>query len=195
MIKSICFAIVFLISFDIKAEKFRNDIDCSAMFSEDYIFARFPVLNPKKIWQWHVVERTVERPEYAWIAETGKYKNGKFEGDGFAFSSLIGSADLKNTSPQQGSLGDLINATKKNAFFTKKSPHYLDEQKKDKLNHLSIIRAKIVDDDAVMMMVVDKLATDEGKSGNPTHMKLTAIFPDLKYSYTCTPKIELIKMK
>lgn len=48
MIKLICFAIVFLTSFNVKAEKFRNDIDCSAMFSEDYIFARFPILNPKK---------------------------------------------------------------------------------------------------------------------------------------------------
>lgn len=102
---------------------------------------------------------------------------------------------MKNTSPQQGSLGDLINAAKKNAFFTKKSPHYLNEQKKDELNHLSIIRAKIVDDNAVMVMAADKLTADEGKSGNPTHMKLTAIFPDLQYSYTCTPKIELIKMK
>ncbi|MDA8443896.1 hypothetical protein, partial [Paracidovorax valerianellae] len=58
-----------------------------------------------------------------------------------------------------------------------------------------LITAKIVDDSAIMAMVVDKATVNEGKSNNPTHMKLTAIYPDVGDSYTCIPEIESIKIK
>ncbi|MDA8443651.1 hypothetical protein [Paracidovorax valerianellae] len=119
MIRYLCFAIFLLSSFCVRADKLRDDIDCAAIFSEDHIFARFPVLNQKKLWKWHVVERTAERPEYAWIAETGKYRNGKFEGDGFAYSLLIGSANLQKTPPQEGKLKELLSKTKKMHFLQK----------------------------------------------------------------------------
>ncbi|MDA8522170.1 hypothetical protein [Acidovorax sp. NCPPB 4044] len=192
---SVFFTLIFFISFNLKAAEIRDDIDCAAIFSEDHIFARFPLIKKRNIWQWYVIERTPSRPEYAWIAETGKYHNGIFKADGFAFSLLIGSADLEKTPPKNGNSTDLINATKKNAFFTKSSPHYNNEELKEKLTHSSIIKAKIVEDDAIMAMTVDKPTTDEGKRGKATHIKLTAILPESTESYICIPKIEYIKMK
>jgi hypothetical protein len=180
-----CFIIVIFFS----GKLFASVDDCSAFFIKKGVAAGFPLMKKRNVWEWY----KKIRPEYVWMAETGFYVDKKFVGNGFGFALNIGAADVSNKSIQKGNVDDLIRFTAKNAFLTKESKYYKNEEKKEKIQFKTLVAAKVLDDESIVVAVVDPEAVKMAKMENPTHMKLTAILPEKDESYTCYPAIEIIK--
>lgn len=165
------------------------EIDCGAFFYKNGVAADFPILKSRNKWEWYKKTRT----EYAWIAETGSYIGNKFKSNGFGFVANIGAADLGKNPAAQGTIEDLVKFSAKGAFLNKASKYFDDKEMKEKIQFKTIVAAKVVDGESIVVGVVDPVAVKLAKIGNPTHMKLTAILPEKDESYTCFPKIEQIK--
>lgn len=168
---------------------YASEEDCGAFFIKNGVVANFPILRKRNTWEWY----KKIRPEYVWMAETGSYVNGEFNGNGFGLALNIGAADLKSNPVKKGSIDDLVKFASKNAFLTKESIYFLDSEKKEKIQFKTVVMAKIVDNQSIGAGVVDPEAVKMAKINNPTHMKLTAILPKKEESYTCFPEIEVIK--
>lgn len=190
---------VMIISFatatNLNAKKQKNhDLDCGAVFTKDYAFAYFPVVNKRTQWEWYKFEITPERAEYAWIAEPGKYKKKEFISNGVAFVISLGTANLENNSLKMGSLDDLIKETSKNAYYTKKPKNSAEEDKNIDFIFKSKVRAKKIEDGSISIYPADPETIKEVKRGSPTHMKLKAILPNEDESYECIVKIEHMEL-
>lgn len=186
MIKRIfCSVIVIFLS----GKLFASADDCSAFFIKKGVVAGFPIMKKKNVWEWH----KKVRPEYAWIAETGFYIDDKFKSNGFGFVAIIGVTDLDGNSAQQGTIEDLVKFSSKGAFLNRDSNYYYDEEKREKIQFKTLVAAKVVDDESIVIGVVDPEAAKMAKMNNPTHMKLTATLPEKDESYTCYPAIEIVK--
>lgn len=164
------------------------DDKCRAFYIKDSIMAAFPLMKDKDKWIWY----KKERPEYAWVAETGFYENGKFRGNGFGFMASIGSANLENTPRREGSLSELIEFAGKNAFLTKESPFYKIKSINNSIMYSSQISAKVITGELIMLGTQNSEAVEISKFQNPTHMRLQAILPEGDESYVCYPKLERI---
>nr|WP_312989481.1 hypothetical protein [Comamonas koreensis] len=162
--------------------------ECGAFFIKNGVMAAFPIKKNRDKWIWY----KKERPEYAWIAETGFYENGVFKGNGFGFIASIGSANLKNTPMQQGTLQELIDFPGKNAFLTKDSTFHNVESLNDLMMYSSQISAKVIVGEFIMLGTQNPEAVRMAKLKKPTHMKLQAILPESIESYMCYPEIESI---
>lgn len=79
---------------------FASENDCGAFFIKKGVAASFPILKKRDVWEWY----KKVRPEYAWTAETGFYRNNEFKGNGFGFVAIIGSADLEKNKTQKATL-------------------------------------------------------------------------------------------
>lgn len=182
------FLLIFFCFFAAK-NVFAIEIDCGAFFYKNGVAADFPVLEKRTKWEWY----KKIRPEYAWIAETGIYTENKFKGNGFGFMAIIGAADLSKNPVQQGTLKELVKFSAKGAFLNKESKYFNDKDKMDRIKLRTLVAAKVVNNESIVIGVVDLEAVKMAKMDNPTHMKLTAILPEEEESYTCFPEIEIIK--
>lgn len=166
----------------------KTDDKCGAFYNKDSIMAAFPLIKDKDKWIWY----KKERPEYAWIAETGFYENGKFRGNGFGFIASIGSANLENTPRREGALNELIEFAGKNAFLTRESPFYKIKAINNSVMYSSQISAKVITGNLIILGTQNAEAVKISKFQNPTHMRLQAILPERDESYVCYPKLEKI---
>jgi len=163
----------------------RMDDKCGAFYIKDSIIAAFPLMKDKDKWTWY-------KKEYAWVAETGFYENGKSRGNGFGFMASIGSANLENTPRREGSLSELIEFAGKNAFLTKESPFYKIKSINSSIMYSSQISAKVITGGLIILGTQNSEAVEISKLQNPTHMRLQAILPEGDESYVCHPKLERI---
>lgn len=168
---------------------FASENDCGAFFIKKGVAASFPILKKRDFWEWY----KKVRPEYAWTAETGFYRNNEFKGNGFGFVAIIGSADLEKNKTQKGNIDELVRFSAKGAFLTKESKSYSVDEKREKIQFSTIVMAKVLDDESILVGTVDPEAVAIAKTGNPTHMKLTAVLPEEGESYTCYPTIDIVK--
>jgi hypothetical protein len=178
------------------ANNLKRELDCGAVSTKDQVFAYFPIVVNRKKWEWYKIERTAERQEYAWIAEPGNKINKNFISSGVAFAISLGTFNLGNNPPEQGSLDDLLNKSTKNAYFTKKPESSKEEQKNIDFIFKSRVRAKQMEDESsIFIYPADPETIKEVKRGNPTHMRLKAILPNEDESYECIVKIEHMELK
>jgi hypothetical protein len=169
-----------------------KNIQCNAIFSNDILAAYFPVVNNKEKWDWFRKEQTPERTEFAWIAEPGNCRKGKFTANGVAFTATIGSLNLKNTPPAQGSISDLLKASSKYAYFSTKPES--NENHSMELAHRSKVHSKVMSDGDIVLTPVDEETKKLVRRGHPTHMRMRAILPELSESYECIVKIDTVKL-
>lgn len=167
---------------------------CLAGFTPTRVVAFFPVLDDKPMWKWNVKERTLERPEYAWIVDSGICRKGKFVLKGIGFAASLGSLNLQKDSVVVGTLSELLNAASKNAFFSVKPNNNTKENEQSELMFRSKVLAKPVEPEMLFVGVVDLGTVNNIKNSNPTHFKMTAILPNTAESYECVAKIENIDM-
>ncbi|GKT26342.1 hypothetical protein [Acidovorax sp. SUPP3334] len=166
---------------------------CAAIFTEKYVAAEFPIPDQKE-WHWFQRAITPEKPEHAWIAEPGTLENNVFKSNGLAFSMSVGSANLAGKKEKTGSMKELIEVAKKNAYLTKKPESPAEHENNLNLIMKSEVGAKLVEKDIFILSVFDKSSVALAKSGNPTHMRLRAITSNANSSYECMPKIEYVKI-
>lgn len=185
IIKRFALLMIHLITLNASA---MTDDKYGAFYIKDSIMAAFPLMKDKNKWIWY----KKERPEYAWVAETGFYENGKFRGNGFGFMASIGSANLENTPRREGSLDELIEFAGKNAFLTNESPFYKIKSINNSIMYSSRISAKVIAGELIMLGTQNSEAVEISKFQNPTHMRLQAILPEGDESYVCYPKLERI---
>lgn len=107
-----------------------------------------------------------------------------------AFAISLGSANLQNVEPGAGSLEDLVQLTRKNAYYTKKPNTDAEEESLLNFIRYSRVGAKIVDGDAIIVGTLNEIATDAAKRGKPTHLKMQAILPYAGESYECFARIQ-----
>lgn len=160
---------------------------CDAIYYENGFAAGFPIIKKKEYWEWY----KKSHPEYIWSMELGFYKDKKFTSAGLGISISIGTMNLKSAPKQNGSLEKLINFSTKNAFLTQDSKLYSNKILRDQILYRSQVFARNIDDDMIMIGTADVGLLKLFKEYNPTHMRLKAILPESKESYTCYPKIEV----
>ncbi len=178
------------------ASNIARKLDCGAVFAKNQVFAYFPIVTNRKKWEWYKIERTAERQEYAWIAESGRKINNEFISNGVAFAISLGTSNLENNPPEQGSLDDLLNKSTKNAYFTRKPKNLTEEQKNIDFIFKSRVGAKqMKDESSIFIYPADPETIKEVKRDSPTHMRLKAILPNEDESYECIVKIEHIELK
>ncbi|WP_234640368.1 hypothetical protein [Delftia tsuruhatensis] len=188
---SILISLAIFLSFEANGEEVRNDV-CEAYALRDSVAAVFPINGKRNIWKWYISKKITDHAEYAWIAEPGKIFNQgsrEFIGNGVAFSiSLRNSESIKRTE-KSGSLQEIINLSKKNAYLTKISIQDKDELDNIFLMHSSIIQGKLTDENSLLIATMDRMTTSLVKKGHPTHMKMTAFMPYPEESYECIVEI------
>ncbi|MEJ8294388.1 hypothetical protein WKI45_16295 [Delftia tsuruhatensis] len=166
---------------------------CEAFVLKQNVAAIFPIKNNRSIWKWFKYENRTDRPEYAWIAEPGSISNDKnklFKGNGMAFSISLGSANIKNKKITSGSIQEIINISRKNAYLT---GEFIDNKKDAEnisLMHTSKIEARVLEDNSIIITTMDDRSTALAKKGRPTHMKMSVFVPYSGESYECIADIE-----
>ncbi|MDC2862979.1 MULTISPECIES: hypothetical protein [unclassified Delftia] len=183
--------LIFLIAMNISitSNALSFDDECAGFFTPKGIMANFPILKQRDTWEWY----KKVRPEYVWSAETGNYAGREFKSNGFGFVVIIGAADLSKNHSQKGKIDDLVKFASKGAFLTKDSEYYSDNTKRDRIKLKTIVRADVIDNKSIGLVIADLEALELAKIGNPSHMRLTAILPEKEESYTCYPEIETLK--
>jgi hypothetical protein len=171
-----------------------NAVCSNAIFSKGYAVAYFPVVKNDKKWEWFRKEWTIERAEYAWIAEPGRCFKNRFMPTGVAYAASLGTANLANTPPAEGTLADLLKASSKNAYYLAKPVTKVDAQNSDEFRRKSFVYSKIMSSGDIALGPIDNATVTIVKRGNPTHMRMRAILPELSESYECIVKIDHIKL-
>ena len=185
MIKRIICSVIAIF---LSGKSFASDDDCGAFFIKNGVVASFPIVKKKKVWEWHKKTRS----EYLWIAETGFYIDDEFKSNGFGFVAIIGVTDIDRNPAQQGTIEDLVKFSSKGAFLNHYSNYY-NKEKREKIKFQTLVAAKVVDNESIVIGLVDPEAVNMAKMSNPTHIKLTATLPERDESYTCYPAIETFK--
>ncbi|WP_336692621.1 hypothetical protein [Delftia acidovorans] len=171
----------------------RKTTACEAFVLKQNVAAIFPIKNNRSTWEWFRFENRPGRPEYAWIAEPGSISNNKnklFKGNGMAFSISLGSTNIKNEEITKGSIHEIINISRKNAYLT---GEFIDKTKDEEnvfLMHTSKIEARVLEGNSIIITTMDNRTTALAKKGRPTHMKMMAFVPYSGESYECIAGIE-----
>jgi hypothetical protein len=183
------------ISLSIACESQPTNTVCSnAIFSKGYAVAYFPVVKNNKNWEWFRKEWTTERAEYAWIAEPGKCVKNKFIASGVTYAASVGTGNLANNPPAEGTLADLLKVSSKNAYYSAKPVTEADEQHANEFRRKSFIHSKIMSSGDIALSPIDDATLAAVKRGHPTHMRMRAILPELSESYECIVKIDTVKL-
>jgi hypothetical protein len=189
------FLLFFLLGQAIAKKTIKNDVDCRAIFTKEHAFVYFPILVNRDIWEWYKIEQTPQRPEYAWIAEPGTYKNRKFIANGVAITAYLGVLNLEKYQIEKGSLTQLLIKTEKYAYFSKKPTSDEEDRSNTEFIFGSRVRAKqMQDESSIFIYPSDTETIKEFKRSNPTHMRLRAILPSEDESYECIVKIEHMEL-
>jgi hypothetical protein len=169
----------------------EQENSCVAVITKSRVLAYFPVAIEKSIWKWYQKERTRERPEYGWIAESGICKRGEFLSTGIAFAASIGTMSLEKTPPAEGKLSDLLNATSKNSFYRSPPKGKEQEDRHFNFSRQSVVEAKAIafEGAKIVLTAADVETFHAITRGKSTHLRMRAILPEVEESYECVTKM------
>ncbi|MDR3056201.1 MAG: hypothetical protein LBU53_12515 [Zoogloeaceae bacterium] len=167
----------------------NEEKQCYAASSASKFFSGFPVLSDRAVWKWYQTERL---QEYDWTTEFGTCHNGVFVSNNLAYSVRVGTLNLVNHHPTEGSLQQLLNESTKAAHMSIVPKNKYEEDKNDDLMTQSRVIATFVDGDIIVAL--SGASTLQIKKLYPSHVRMRAILPDSDESYVCITQIEKIDL-